>query len=103
MYNCSWLQATYAVNDALTHRVLSQEPLLELEPEASLVELPDFIVSSAFVDVLFGLCCVLWAVTLAAVEKHWAHRPGTRPFRGEAHVSFRLSPLRQPKLQARGH
>jgi len=63
-YRC-WLQATYAVNHSLTDWMLPQEPSLKPNPKASLVQLTDFIAASAFVDVLFVLRCVLWAISLA--------------------------------------
>jgi len=80
MNHGSRLQATYAVNHSLTDWMLPQKPCLKPYPKASLVQLADFIVTSAFVDVLLVLCFVLWAESLAAVQQHRAHRRSARFF-----------------------
>jgi len=71
------LQATYAVNHSLTDWMLPQKPCLKPYPKASLVQLADFIVASAFVDVLLVLGRVLGAISLTATEQHRTHWPGT--------------------------
>jgi len=76
-YGCR-LQATLAINDTLTHWMVSEEPIPKPCPKASVVELPDFIVASACVDLLLVLLLMLRAESLAAVQQRRAHWRGAR-------------------------